>query len=358
MTLRTLYLTGDAYTIGQQHGVQVADLRPHILRAMEVRMAVLRQKKINREAIQEKVERVWEAHTPNTLAMLHGIADSLELPWEDFFPYTIASYLTDQHRAPGLREGCTTFAAAGEMTRNSAPMLVKNRDYRPDHQLLQCLARIEPIQGHPYLCLTSAGSPGVFSSGMNAVGLAVADTHVESNDIGPGIARYSLMMHLLEQFSRVSEAVDYLGTVPHFGDGTVILIDAQGDMAVFELAHSVQAVRRSTEGFLVSTNHFSAQHTRMHWVDTNPPRLRGNSQARCQHVETALSAGRGQVDVPWAQALMAWHGNHLDSICRHPEMEAHAVTIASVIFLPQQTCLYATNGLPCQTPFELHRIGS
>jgi len=340
VTLRTLHLSGDAYTIGQEHGAQVADLRPKILRAMQVRLAPLRQKITGLDPSLKKITQIWEVHSPGTLAMLHGMADSLALPWDDYFPYTIASYLTDQLKNRGPREGCTTWAAAGEMTRDGAPLLAKNRDYRPDHQALQCLARIEPTHGHPYLCLTSAGSPGVFSSGMNAAGLAVADTHVVSNNIGPGIARYSLMTHLLEQFSRVSEAVDY----------------AQGDMAVFELAHSVQAVRRPAEGFLVNTNHFSAPQTHTHWVDTNPPRLQGNSQARRQHVEAALISSRSQVDVPWAQTLMAQHGDDLSAICRHPEVEAHAVTISAVIFLPQQASLYVAEGLPCQTPFELHRI--
>jgi predicted choloylglycine hydrolase len=354
--LRTLNLSGDAYSLGQQHGAQIADLRPHILRALELRLAALRQKDIPLADYMDEVAQVWEIHTPDTLAMLHGMAGSLSLPWEDYFTYTIASYLTDRLKDQQHFEGCTTCAAAGESTRDGAPLLVKNRDYRPDHKMLQCLAQIKPAHGHPYLCLTSAGSPGVFSSGMNATGLAVADTHVSSNDIGSGIARYSLMMHLLEQCSRVSEAMGYLATVPHFGDGTVILADAQGDMAVFELAHSVQAVRRPSNGFLVSTNHFSAPETKTHWVDSNPPRLQGNSQARRHRVEAALLESLGQVDVPWAQALMAQHGDDLSAICRHPEVEAHAVTISTVIFLPQQVCLYVADGLPCQTPFELHRI--
>jgi hypothetical protein len=288
--------------------------------------------------------------------MLLGMGEALQLDWREFFTYTIASFLTGRLNQAQQGDGCTTWAAGGKFTRDGAPLLVKNRDTYPNHQTLQCLARVQPEHGYPYVCLTSAGSPGVFSSGMNAAGLAVADTHVASNDIGPGIARYSLMMHLLEQCSRVPEAVDYLATVPHFGDGTVTLADAQGDMAVFEIAHSVQAVRRPAEGFLVSTNHFSAPQMRTHWVDTNPPRLQGNSQARRQHVEAALRTGQGQVDVPWAQSLMAQHGDDLSAICRHPEMEAHAVTISTVIFLPRQTSLYVADGLPCLTPFELHRI--
>lgn len=356
LTLRLLHLSGDAYNIGRQHGAQAAELRPHLLKTIEVRLAALRQKNRPLAGHLDEIARVWEVHTPATLAMLRGMADALELAWDDYFAYTVASYLTDRLKTQPASEGCTTWAAAGEMTVDGAPLLAKNRDYRPEHQALQCLARVEPDGAHPYLCLTSAGSPGVFSSGINAAGLAVADTYVASDDTGPGIARYSLMMHLLERFSRVSEAVAYLGTAPHFGDGNVTLADAQGDLAVFELAHSAQAVRRPAGGFIASTNHFSAPETSSHWVEDNPPRLQGNSEARRRVVEAALGAARGRVDLPWAQALMARHGGDLSSICRHPEVEAHSVTISSVIFLPRQASLYVANGLPCQAPYELHRV--
>jgi isopenicillin-N N-acyltransferase-like protein len=352
MMIRELNLVGDAYAIGQQHGAQVADLRPHILATMQVRLKALRQNDALRQTSLDEIEVTWRQHAPDTLAMLRGMSDSLALPWEQYFPYTIASYLTDRRKQQAPSEGCTTWAASGDMTRDGAPLLAKNRDYRPDHQPLQCLARIKPARGHAYLCLTSAGSPGVFSSGLNAAGLAAADTHVVSSDIGPGIARYSLMMHLLERCETVAEALAYLPSTPHFGDGTVILADAQGDMAVLELAHSAQAVQQDGEGFLVSTNHFSAPETQALWVEANLPRLQGNSQARRQEVEAALRAGRGQVDVPWAQSLMARHGDDLSAICRHPEVEAHGVTISTVVFLPQQASLYVSNGLPCQTPFE------
>lgn len=354
--LRILNLSGNAYTLGLQHGTQVADLRAQIVRAMEVRLAALRQKNESLEPYLEEIAKLWETHTPQTLAMMRGLAESLGLPWEHYFTYTIASYLTDRLKSPEKSDGCTAWAAAGATTADGAPLLVKNRDYRPDHQQLQCLARIKPEHGYSYLTLTSAGSPGVFSSGMNAAGLAVADTHVGSNEIGPGIPRYSLMMHMLEQCDRVSQALDYMKSVPHFGDGTLVLADVKGDLAVFELAHSVQAVRHSFEGYLVSTNHFSSPQTRSLWLDTNPPRLQGNSEARRRTIENALHSSPGRVDVNWAQVHMAQHGDDLSSICRHPEVEADAMTISTVIFLPRKASLYVANGLPCQTPFEQYSL--
>jgi len=350
--IRLLDLQGNAFEIGEQHGLQVSDLRPLILHSMQVRLAALREMNPDLTQHINKIAQIWEKHASETLKMLHGIAESLDLDWDDYFTYTIASYLNSILNNIQKSEGCSTWAASGLMTRDGSPILVKNRDYHPDHKPLQCVARIQPTYGKSFMCLTSAGSPGVFSSGMNVDGLAVVDTFISSKDIGPGIARYSLMMDILQNFSTVDEAIHHLNTIPHFGDGSVTVLDANGDMAVFEIAHSIQAVRRSERGFIASTNHFSAPETKQFWVDREPNHLKGNSQERRKMIETALESAQGQVDVPWSQSLMSLHTDKLSAVCRHAELDRLSVTVSCVILLPQKRGMYVANGLPCETPFD------
>jgi isopenicillin-N N-acyltransferase-like protein len=356
--IRVLNLSGDARSIGRQHGEQVSDLRSQIQSSIQIRLAKLRKDNPDFSRYLKEITRVWEKHAPATLEMLLGMSDALNLEWEEYFTYTIASYLASSLENTGPNEGCSTWAANGTITRTGAPIMAKNRDYHPDHQPLQCLARIQPAYGNPFLCLTSAGSPGVFSSGINSAGLAVVDTFISSTNIGPGIARYSLMMDILQNFTTVKEAIDYLPSRPHFGDGSVTVLDTQGDMAVFEIAHSVQAVRRSDQGFIASTNHFTAPETRSFWVDREPAHLRGNSQGRLRMIEEALQSAKGQIDIRWSQTLMGQHGDSLSAVCRHAELDPLSVTISCVILLPQQASLYVANGSPCQTPFELVRVES
>jgi hypothetical protein len=280
------------------------------------------------------------------------MADALQLDWTDYFSYTLASYLLNRMRGRAKDAGCTAWAASNGVTVGGIPVLAKNRDYFPEHLPLQCLARVRPAHGHPYICLTSAGSPGVFSSGINATGLATADTYVSSTDVGPGIARYSVMMDLLEQSSTVAEATSYLPTKPHLGDGTITVADRHGNMAVLEIAHAVQGVVQPNDGFIVSTNHFVAPETRERWVDNEPLHLQGNSEARREAVASALRASQGQVDVTWAERLMGRHGSALDAICRHAEIDRTSATISTAILLPQQTAMYVANGSPCTTAFE------
>ncbi len=354
--IRVLSLSGDPFSIGRQHGEQVADLRLQILTAMDNRLEELRQTAFDLSRYIEGMIRAWEVHASSTLDMVKGMAESLDLDWEDYFTYTLASFLDSQIKNALEDEGCTTWAAKGKYTRDQAPLLVKNRDFRSDHIPLQYLARVRPAHGHPYICLTSAGSPGVFNSGMNTKGLAVADTFVASKDLGFGVARYSLMMDLLEKFERVDEAIDYFHTIPHTGDGTVTVVDAQGDMAVFEIAHSIQAVRIPEDDFVVSTNHFTFPVIRKLWVDREPPHLKGNTRERFRRVKKAIKASEGKIDVDWAQALMRRHAGPLGAICRHADLNDRSWTIGSIIFSPRSSRLWVANGVPCQTEYEMFHV--
>jgi hypothetical protein len=343
--------------MGLQHGEQVKDLRPQLVFVMDRRLATLAQCCVDFNPHISRVTILWEEYARGTMAMLRGIAEALELEWDRFFRYTIASYLEDLNKFGQAQDGCTTWAAVPPVTLDGAKMLVKNRDYRPDHQILQCLAFAEPDLGYPYAYVTSAGSPGVFSSGMNAMGLAVADTHVPSLDVGPGIARYSAMMDILELHDSVPSAIDFLQSMPHTGNGTIIMLDNNGEIAAFEIAHSIQRVIKPENGVVVNTNHFTSPALSGSWADRNPPDLQGNSIGRYNQITASLRAGAGQVEPDWTQALMSTHGTPMDAICRHSGVDPASITISSVVYLPQTQRIYLKNGKPCQAKnFTLYSV--
>ena len=117
------------------------------------------------------------------------------------------------------------------------------------------------------------------------------------------------MMHLLEKHAHVSSVLDYLRSVPRMGRNNLILADALGHIAVFEIGHS-QTVARALEGAL------------------------------------------GRVDVPFAQQLMAIHAGPLASLCRHPSEQSQASTISASIFLPARRAMLFCHGLPCEGRYD------
>jgi predicted choloylglycine hydrolase len=347
-------LAGDHFLMGQQHGYQVRSLKPLILAAIEERLTTLSEMQDDIQPIIEEISAIWEMEARPTMDMLRGIADTLSLDWEMYYRYTIAPYILDRIRYTNHHsQGCTTWAAAGPITRGGFPILAKNRDYRSDHQQLQCLVHAHPNQGYRYSYLTSAGSPGVFSSGMNEAGLVAADTHVSSLDVGPGLPRYATMMEILERHDKVNSALDYLQENQHTGNGTITLLDAEGDMAVYETGNTISGSIRSEEGFVVSTNHFVSPQLSTLWKDKAEEKFRGNSLGRNSKVYKKLQRAKGDVDVPWAKSLMMSHGIPGEAICRHlGDAESNSTTISSILFLPGEKLLFLSNGSPCTTDFH------
>lgn len=351
--IRLIDLSGNHYMMGQQHGFQVRELRPKLLAAIDERLSILSKVQIDIQPIFDEIKAIWESSARPTINMLRGIGDALSLNWDNYFLYTISPYVLDRIRyANNYNNGCTTWAASAYITRSNSPLLAKNRDYRPNHHELQCLVWSSPDKGYRHTYLTSAGSPGIFSSGMNEVGLAVADTHVASSDIGPGLPRYAVMMELLEHHDNVESSLEYLRSVKHTGNGTLTILDVSGNMAVFEAGYSNCGEIRSNEEFVVSTNHFESPTMHNLWKGCESEENPCNSQGRYSKVSQSLQSAKGDIDTTWAMKLMTTHEGPYNSICRHAETDSiRSTTISSVLYQPQERKIYLANGIPCQTEY-------
>ncbi len=349
----TLALQGNHYAMGWQHGRQVSALRPRIVEAMEERFKQIADHRPDArfETLLRETRALLEEIDLPLLDMIRGQAEALDFEFDTLLRYDLVSYLRDDLLGRNT-EGCTTWAATGSASAGGQSILVKNRDYRLEHLDLQVVVRAKPDTGYRYLYSGSAGSPGVFCAGINQVGLAVADTHVCSTDLGPGLPDYALMMHILEAHDSVSSAVDYLRSIPRQGRNNLILADAGGHLAVFEIGHRRYGLFETQDGVLVNTNHFCSPELQGSFVETNSPQTKGNSFHRWDRVATELSAARGRVDVPLAQQLMSTHAGQLASICRHPMAGSDSATISTSIFLPTQRTMLFCHGLPCQGSYD------
>jgi len=356
-----LRLKGTHWEMGRAHAAQVAPLREPLFSFMRSQLDELHKVPWAGERLRPLRE-AWGQHAAPLVAMLEGLAEGLSLePW-DLFQYLAAPYVLElaKYTEAGGPE-CTVWAAP---VRDGAgglqPVLCKNRDYRPQHVHLQVVVLAEPAEGYRYGYISSAGSPGVFSSGMNEQGLAVADTRVRTPDQGPGVPRYGLMMEILERHGSVASTLQYLQSVPHMGGGTLTLADARGHKAVVEVAHSgarVVAHAQDPAGWVVSTNHFVHPDLADRWVDGSPPRLRGNSVARRAEVERWLAQRDDAPTVGDMVALLGLHRGPLDSLCRHEEVDGESRTVSGTVFLPAERAFLFCHGYPCRGTFVRFEVG-
>ena len=253
-------------------------------------------------------------------------------------------------------DGCSAWAHAGG---GVAPLLVKNRDYRGEHTALQrvFLHRDPARPDEDMLCVGSLGSPGAFSSGINARGLALVDTHVGTSDHGVGLLRYFLMTRLLRRCARVGEALAEIATLPHAGGGTMVLADTTGSHAAVELGHRATEVEAEPRAWRARTNHFLLPSTRDAFRAHRSDPMATSTTGRLARIEAAL-AGLSRLPLPEdAASLMAGHaGDGAEALCRHGE-DGDSSTISTAVFAPAQLTLYFSPTRPCAGRWLAYRFG-
>lgn len=294
--------------------------------------------------------RFVEEHDPESLAEVSGIAEGFGLEVDDLFAHLHMRIIGDLGEgatldgAPLDGDGCSAFAlAAGR----DGPLVAKNRDFSGTHLGIQTVARHSgpDIATGSMLCVGSLGSPGAYSSGMNARGLMLADTQIGARTHRVGWLRYFLMTKVLASCGDVAEALAFLRSVPHAGGGTLILADVSGAAAAVELGADAVAVEEGER--VLRTNHFLSAELR---DDTLPPdddRIAANSEQRRAFLSRRLPALTG--DVAEVMALMARHTDDAGApapVCQHAE-GAEAQTLSSVVYSARDRCLYFHEGTPC-----------
>jgi len=349
-------LAGSHYEMGQQHGLKLLRYRPALLGVIAEYQG--RAREYSDEAMGEIVDEIsnaLQAHSPQTLDMMHGIADGFEVSRRDILSMLMGSYIEDRlaplSGLPFQEDGCTSWAISKEKARQDKVLLAKNRDYLISHRPLQVIFRCKPEGGHRYLSINSIGACNVFSSGMNTEGLTIADTRVPSTDVGPGLPRFSLMMHILENFRSVNEVINYLRSIPRMGGGNLIFADANGHIGKAEIGYDDLGMLQESTGFLICTNHFEEPSMQEKYRKRDE-REEKDSKWRFDKVSESLLTAGENMDSDLAAKLMAYHDERF-AICYHGNSKQldETATISSTIFLPERRGFYFCEGFPCTDPF-------
>lgn len=136
--------------------------------------------------------------------------------------------------------------------------------------------------------------------GVNEHGLAAGVTFVAPKSIKPGINLIFIIRYILEHFKTITEAVEWLKTIPVSSTQNIVLADKSGDMAVVELAPHAMRVRDTGSGksgggrFALATNMFL--HPDMEKYDNAPDPNWYNCQSRFDLVNQILTENSGAVD--------------------------------------------------------------
>ncbi|WP_346353800.1 C45 family autoproteolytic acyltransferase/hydolase [Azotosporobacter soli] len=153
-------------------------------------------------------------------------------------------------------QACTLWSAAGSSAAGGGTLLVKNRDWLPNHR--QEVKLVRPKGGHAYWGLFAVGGnePGL-KAGLNDQGLSIVTATAsvvtrETRQQEPHTP--GLTSRLLRECSSVAEVLQHEEWLR--GVEYLLLADRQ-ETAVIELAPGGRyAVQRARNGVLTHTNHY------------------------------------------------------------------------------------------------------
>jgi predicted choloylglycine hydrolase len=349
-------LEGDAEARGRAQSLLAPAMAAAVRAAVRDRLAAGREE-LRRPAIRRWLDaqrRFTEREAPAACDELRGIAQGFALAEDELFAYLHLGIVADLAAA----DGCTAWVIARS---EDGPLLVKNRDFRPEHRELQRVFRHrDPAWGgREILCVGSLGSPGAYSSGMNSDGLALADTHIATDDHGPGWLRYFLMTELLARCATVDDALSFIEGAAHAGGGSLVLADRTGAIAVAELGHERIAVETARAGWLARTNHFlSPALAARNLVVAGSDVMSRTSRARLETIRAALKRADRRLDAAAAGEVMASHGRDgCEGLCRHGQ-DGDARTISTGVYFPLAGQLWFSGDTPCSEAWRRYGLGT
>jgi isopenicillin-N N-acyltransferase like protein len=339
-----LRLTGSPRERGRGQAAACSDMAEAVYRATVARVLAARAEgwiTADMRAYLDRQHAFLTQRDPHGMAELAGIAEGFGLSEGALFEHQHLGTLRDL-AGGGRIDGCTAWAVGAGP---EGPLVVKNRDVGGALQGVQRLMWHDgpDIATGGMMCLGSLGSPGAYSSGMNAAGLALADTQIAARTHRVGWLRYFLMTRLLATCATVDEALAFLRAVPHAGGGSLILADAGGTTAAFELGAT--HVDAATAPLSWHTNHFLSDRLEDDTLTDRTGRIGANSRARQAFLSATLpDRALGVTD---AAALMATHTDGGAPVCQHPDHDDDSRTISCVIYAIDRRCLYLHEGNPC-----------
>jgi isopenicillin-N N-acyltransferase-like protein len=349
--MQILECHGTPYEVGYRHGQVLAEM-VHRCHDLYCRFPGMSAEDVERTTA--TIEAAHQAHLPASLVELRSIADGSGLPYREVLRLNFCMDIV-----PDVSARCSII---GVPDTAEGPLIAKTIDVTVDERAFLVVQKVAPETGPPYVHYVSAGTVWT-EAGLSAAGLAyvMAALPGRLRQAG-GLSVFTLMtMGLLSRYASVSQVLDWLAQYEIALQGmTLLLADADGDMALVEMLPGRRAVRRPLKEpaeVLWHTNHAASPDTLVGAADANAVAQYGyaglleNSRARYENLRRL---------VPHLEHSRRGLGRVLrdhttpGAVCQHGDAGMHSS--AGVVICPSLRELWGAMGYPCQSDFKTYAL--
>lgn len=351
--LKPIILAGTPYQRGKEHGKHIKNNNNNILRNLKADMCQAAARYKHEEYLKQQYS-FAKKNCHMELAELKGIAEGSGVSVFHLFHLLNKSILRDWKKiSHSTSDGCSAWVCKATDGNHIA---VKNRDSSTPDTGRQAvfIHKGNDLENGDIICVGSLGAPGVYSSGMNAKGLVVMDTHVGTKRHDVGWVRYFLMTRILRKCSNVNQAILLIMGCAHAGGGSLILADSYGNCASVELSSDSVYFDRSQPA--LRTNHFISYMLSGQTLHHSGDDIDRNSYKRFDFLAKSLSTGVDGVE--HAKHIMSTHRSDSTTsapVCQHRE-HGEAITISTAIYVVDRKELQFSGENPCHNKWSSYAL--
>lgn len=339
-TFPLVEVSGNAYELGYQHGVQAADLIRRYLILTE-RLTRMSRVTLCRNAM--SFLPLIEQLSPAYVEEIRGLASGAGLSFEEAMlcqARAEAAYMKD--------EGCSAFALTGVATLDHSPLAGQNSDLLPEYSDVAILLHVRPTDGRPRaLMFTFAGQLGYM--GMNQYGLALFANALYDYQWQLGLPKYPMKRVVLEQRT-VAEGINLLARHRLCSANNIVLADRQGNIGDVEVRpEGVAIFEDENPNRRLHTNHYVTSEFKS--FETNTLQ---DSCPRLARLRVLIQENWGAITLDTMKKILSDHDQDPGGICRHGESGWHS--IAGYIAEPAKGVLHVRRGHGCLGTWQAYVV--
>lgn len=281
---------------------------------------------------------------------LQGIADGAEVDFNDLLVLNCVEAITED----ALHTGCTSLAAAPEVTADGSLLVGHNEDWLPDDIDNLYLVHARPDDEPAYLAITYGGLlPNI---GFNEYGIAQCCDSVYPNDARIGVPRIFVSRAVLAART-LADAIRAALNRRRAAGYNHLIVHVSGEMYNVEVSAEDFDVVYGIDGMLAHTNNYLSR--RMRAIEKDSDELIA-SRVRYNRAIRLMRSQRGKLSLKAFKAFLSDHVNYPQSICNHidesePPLERQQ-TIASLLIDLTTRTMGVAWGPPCQTEYYSYKL--
>ena len=261
-----------------------------------------------------------------------------------------ASFTNNTSPLPNTLNECTSLAVTGD---EKNYWLAQNWDWCGLQRQAMCVVESHPDAGGSHITVTEAGM--LAKIGINSHGLAITLNILRSerDGISEGVPVHFLLRALLD-CQNVEEAISLVSSLSFCSSSNVMVQDATGKIASFELSPYGVKILEPDNNVLCHTNHFLDNALTSY--DVGRP---GNDSTinRLSRAQSYADAHMSESDI---KQMLCDQNDGLESICRfadptHPEI-AQIETVTAVIMNTSKKTLSVSGAQPSMSDFKTYSL--